>query len=121
MEALISLAEGGEGFEGFGTVEGDGVLLGVTGSDDFKELLVSFGRVLLVVLRELVVVFEDVKVFGMLVGFEMVVDFAACWRMGELAMFRGVGGGEGRWASVGPNWDELCDIAGVVDALAASS
>jgi hypothetical protein len=100
MEALISLEEGGEGFEGFGVVEGNGVLTDVAESDDFKELLISFRRVLLVVLRELIVVFEDVEDFGVLVGFDVVVDFAVCWRMGELVMFRGAGGGEGTWVNV---------------------
>jgi len=97
-EALISFAEGREGFEVFGVAEGDGVL---TGSDDFKELVVCFGGVLLVVLREFVVAFEDVEDLEALVGFEVGVDFAACWRMGELVMFRGAGGGESKWVSVG--------------------
>jgi hypothetical protein len=76
-EALISLAEGKEGFEVFGRLEGEGGLADVVGSDDFKELLVSFG-VLPEVLREIVAVFEDVEGFWVLVGFEVVVDFAAC-------------------------------------------
>jgi hypothetical protein len=100
-EALISLGEGKEDFEVFGVAEGDGVLAGVEGSDDFKVLLVSFGGVLLLILREFVVVFEHVEDLEALVGFEAVVDFAACWRMGELVMFREAGCGESKWASVG--------------------
>ena len=99
-EALISLAEGKDNFEGFGVAEGDGVLTGVAGSDDLKALRVCFGGALLLDLREFVVVFEDVEGLEALVGFEVVVDFAACWRMGELVMFKGAGGGENKWVIV---------------------
>ena len=100
-EALISFREGREDFEGFSVAEGDGVLTGVGGSDNFNVLPVSFGGALLLVLREFVVAFDDVEDFEALVDFEVVVDFAACWRMGELVMFRGAEGGESKWVSVG--------------------
>jgi len=102
MDALISLAEGREGFEALGVVEGEGVLTGFAMSDDFEELLVGFGGVLLVVLREFVAAFEDVEDLEALVGFEAVEGFdlddrfAACWRIGEPLIFKGVGGGEGK-------------------------
>ncbi len=100
MEALISLADGREGFEGFGAVDCDGVSTAVVGSDGFEELLLSFGGVLPVVLRDFVVVFEGVEDLEVRVGFEVVVDSAARWRMGELLMFSGTGGGESKWANV---------------------
>jgi hypothetical protein len=100
-KALISFGEGREDFEVFGVAEGDGVLASVAASDDFKVLLVSFGGGLLLILPEFVVVFEHGEDLEALVGFEVVVDFAACCRMGELVMFREAGGGESKWASVG--------------------
>jgi hypothetical protein len=100
-KALISFGEEREDFEVFGVAEGYGVLAGVAGSDDFKVMLVSFGGVLVLILRGFVVVFEPVKHLEALVGFEVVVDFDDCCRMGELVMFKGAGGGESKWASVG--------------------
>lgn len=94
-EELISWREG---FEGFGAVGCDGVSTAAVGSDDFEELLRSFGGVLPVGLRDFVVVFEGVEDLEVRAGFEVVVDCAACWRMGELLMFSGTGGGESKGA-----------------------